>query len=187
MLRPALAKARLEARKAACASNLHNFGLQYAMYHNDWSGRWPGAEEGQVTRQEALASLYPLYSDNLLQFSCPGSPTTPFLDVNTGLEGSAYGVDLYIPNTADPARVVMADGSMRNHGGGGAEALFADSHVQWCRKTTNSLGDAIVPNPQLAVGPYDMTDTDIYMLQHGARDPLADTTLYEHDAEIEST
>ena len=189
MLMPALSKARIEARKAACASNLHNFGLQFAMYLGDHNGHWPGAEEGQTTRLEALGSLYPLYSDNLLQYSCPGYPTKPFVD-NGDVEASGYSPDLYIPTTADAARAVMADRNLFNHNNDGAQCLFADSHVKWCKKVTDNAGIDSVPNPHLAGGsgvlPHDMIDTDIYMLQDGARNPASDTTLYEYDAEIEA-
>ncbi len=181
MLMPALAKARLEARKAACAGNLHNFGLQYAMYTSDWNGHWPGALEGQGSVPEALGALYPMHSDNLLQFSCPGYPTEPFVG---SIQGSGYSVDLFIPTTADPARAVMADRNILNHGGGGSEILFTDSHVQWARKWTNNLGESRVPNPQLTAGAYDRIDTDIYMLQHTLRDPSVDATQYDYDAEI---
>lgn len=185
MLMPALSKARTEARKAACASNLHNFGLQFAMYLNDHNGYWPGGREGQRSVPEALGVLYPRYSDNLLQYSCPGYPTKPFVG---SIQGSGYGVDLFVPTTADAARAVMADRNLLNHNNDGAQCLFADSHVKWCKKVTDNAGIDSVPNPHLAGGsgvlPHDMIDTDIYMLQDGARDPSADVTRYDYDAEI---
>jgi prepilin-type N-terminal cleavage/methylation domain-containing protein/prepilin-type processing-associated H-X9-DG protein len=42
MLMPALARARQEAEKTACRSNLHNQGLAYAMLRNDNNDLWPG-------------------------------------------------------------------------------------------------------------------------------------------------
>ena len=210
MLMPALAKARLEARKVACASNLHNFGLQFAMYLNDWSGHWPGVMEDQLSREELFGALFPAYSDNLLQFSCPGDPTAaiyfPEVPRDPGppvvpaiparLQGGGYSVDLYIPTTADPARAVMADRTVRNHGAGGSEVLFADSHVKWCKARRDPEDYALVANLHLTVGPHNRLDTDIYMLQDGLRnlgpddlpntgDVGEDTELYEFDAQIE--
>ena len=42
MLMPALAKARAEARKAACRGNEHAIGLELQLYQNDFNGRFPG-------------------------------------------------------------------------------------------------------------------------------------------------
>jgi len=41
MLLPALHKARDKAEQAACASNLKQLGLGFALYLNDYDGRWP--------------------------------------------------------------------------------------------------------------------------------------------------
>jgi prepilin-type N-terminal cleavage/methylation domain-containing protein len=42
MLMPALGRAREEAQKATCKSNIHNVGLGFAMYTNDTDGTHPG-------------------------------------------------------------------------------------------------------------------------------------------------
>lgn len=41
MLLPALAKAKMAARRAACASNLKQLGALLFMYSNDWNGWFP--------------------------------------------------------------------------------------------------------------------------------------------------
>jgi prepilin-type N-terminal cleavage/methylation domain-containing protein len=47
MLMPALTKARSEAQKAVCSSNVHNLGLGWAMFRKDHDGEW--------TREQCMA------------------------------------------------------------------------------------------------------------------------------------
>jgi len=89
MLLPALARAREEARKAVCKSNLKQIGLAMAIYANDFgdfypcfgappvvgvqldmtdTGPWPTGSRNQ------LALLYYSYISDANLFTCPSAP-----------------------------------------------------------------------------------------------------------------
>ena len=69
MLMPALTRARMEARKAACRANEHSIGIGYVMYNNE-HGMWPS---GGLTAPTSGECLYVLlrYVDTTAVFSCP--------------------------------------------------------------------------------------------------------------------
>jgi prepilin-type N-terminal cleavage/methylation domain-containing protein len=124
MLMPALAKARAEARKAACVSNEHQLGLSYEQYMTD-NQNWPLGWNAIATAAEPLDStatptattaypntavapyggtsgqcLYGLFSgycDNIQMFSCPGDPTTPVAVTVTTPNGNLFANNWSLP------------------------------------------------------------------------------------------
>ena len=117
MLLPALSRARGEARKAVCKSNLKQVGLAVAMFRNDHDDLMP----------ERLDDLYDEYLTARKILKCPNAPKA------AGVEGdllSSYRYVGSLPATTDPAAVVAYD-KAGNHGTEWRNALFYDGHVEW--------------------------------------------------------
>ena len=184
MLMPALAKARAEARKAACINNQHQMGLGYTQNTGD-EGQWPLGnylDAAGGTSEQCLHAIYDGYVDSIEMFSCPGNPCDPAVTQDaTGIDiiagdsaGTAppgYGQDAGddnsvsnpyngIPMSADPMRAVLADYNTNNHSDGSV-ILFADGHVEYEKDNDNTTGTPPggnqVPNPKLSTA-----DQDIY-------------------------
>jgi prepilin-type N-terminal cleavage/methylation domain-containing protein/prepilin-type processing-associated H-X9-DG protein len=76
MLLPALTRAREQARRAACLSNLRNIGQALTMYAAENDGFLP-AEDSSPTEGDDLDLLYPSYLDNAEVFWCPSDAVKP--------------------------------------------------------------------------------------------------------------
>lgn len=77
MLMPALARARDEARKATCKSNVHQVGLGIAMFRGDNDQQWPTGSTNDDWLQDsadAMNELYPKYVESDGVYACPASP-----------------------------------------------------------------------------------------------------------------
>jgi prepilin-type N-terminal cleavage/methylation domain-containing protein len=93
MLLPALAKAKAEAKKTNCLSNLKQLGLANTMYVSDWNG-YPGCwwavgnyDLGWVRR------IYSYAANNRKIFSCPAAPTTSWWDTNVNSTLGSVSMD----------------------------------------------------------------------------------------------
>lgn len=137
MLMPALARAREEARKAACKGNEHNIGIGHAMYRNDFSGAFPAALYG--------AGLYPIYVEAIQTWDCPGGDPSEAVYTPKHYDGgwvdgeiatADYVHDDGIMHTASGSRVVYADLAQPNNHKEGSNALFKDTHVKFLEGTT---------------------------------------------------
>lgn len=109
MLLPALARAREEARKAVCASNLKQMGLAMAIYANDHEDKFP----------PALTDLMPDYLTDEGLFHCP---------TDTSKEPSY----LYVPGlsvTDEPTLMLVIERAGIH--ARGRNVLFVDGHVAW--------------------------------------------------------
>lgn len=114
ILFPVFAKARENARRASCASNLKQIGIGWLMYAQDydetvmrfstpgcgnscyWWGGWDG-----TTLDASQGLIYP-YMKNSQVNACPSFANT--LRANLGLTGYAYNVDNLSPTnySSDP-------------------------------------------------------------------------------------
>ena len=117
LMLPALARAREQARRAQCMSNLKQFGLAVNMYAQDYNETFPPDtkvlfDEGYVTDP----SLYRCPSSSVADMPGPGSSSYTYV---SGLR------------TVDPAGYVIMYEASSNHGGDGMNALYIDGHVQW--------------------------------------------------------
>ena len=134
LLMPALTKAREEARRTACMSNLHNLGLAWAMFRKDFDGEWTreGCDKDSWGPDSAsdLAGLG--YLKDMGVYTCPSldSPFSrnPTLTMQTSdtegidpvgtikysgtMQEQSYFADegRIAKGTAIPQRAVMADG-----------------------------------------------------------------------------
>jgi prepilin-type processing-associated H-X9-DG protein len=131
MLLPALARAREEARKAVCKSNLENIGLCVMMYSQDNDNKPP----------EKLSQLYPEYATDLGLFMCPSSDKTITSADQIDTESPYVLVPAVTPGSVGP--VVLAYERRGMHEGG-TNVLFADGHVEW---VSGDRLDQLIGNP----------------------------------------
>jgi len=76
MLLPSLTRAREQARRAACLSNLRNIGQALTMYAGENDGFFPPEDSSPVEAND-LDLLYPSYLDNAEVFWCPSDAMKP--------------------------------------------------------------------------------------------------------------
>jgi prepilin-type N-terminal cleavage/methylation domain-containing protein len=99
MLMPALARAREEARKIRCTSNVKNVGVQLTIYRNDhrdsspsWSLRDSSAARTFYDSSLSISMLYPDYARTLELFICPSTDDEPEWS-SEDEEGNAFDFD----------------------------------------------------------------------------------------------
>ncbi len=157
MLLPALARAREEARKAVCKSNVKQIGLAISMYSNDYEEFYPtrGLNLTVGTNNlRALGSLCLLYDQYITAkkiFKCPSTTDDPTnlaiglnIDPTDGLisakpAGCSYAYDSQKGKLTDPATAIGADKhdptnrqkNSPNHTNTGQNVLYYDGSVQW--------------------------------------------------------
>jgi prepilin-type N-terminal cleavage/methylation domain-containing protein/prepilin-type processing-associated H-X9-DG protein len=130
MLLPSLTRAKEQARRGACLSNLHQIGLSLQMYAAENDGFFP-PEDGSATGGNDLDLLYPGYLDNAGVFWCPSDPVKP-------PRSTAYAIPVDVSNAsyAYLAKVPTPDGKVR---------LRRDSDSCYVR-----VGNEMVEMPPLA-------------------------------------
>jgi prepilin-type N-terminal cleavage/methylation domain-containing protein/prepilin-type processing-associated H-X9-DG protein len=110
MLLPALARAREQARRAVCISNLKQIGLAMKMYSQDYREYFPRtAAQYDDTAQDATAAasfnlLYPKYVSAAKSFTCPSDlkpTTTAFAPEETTQIGGTDNVLVYDVGTTE--------------------------------------------------------------------------------------
>ena len=152
MLLPALSRAREQARRATCISNLKQIGLASHMYSQDNEDQFPAdAGDGAVTEGGSFALLHPRYTRSLGIFVCPSATETVAIDEDALTDSPGDYCSYSYSSRALSERTmtdtaVAADqeptGGSANHANEGANFLFVDGHAEWY--DVNNVGD--VPN-----------------------------------------
>ena len=192
LLLPAMARARGEARKAVCKSNMKNFGLAISMYSNDYNEVYPTRGLGLtvgVDDLRGLGSMCLLYDSYITAkriFQCP-STTDNASDLLVGLNmdraqglitakpaGNSYAYDSQKPPQADPGTAIAADRhdpnnrlrNSPNHGNAGQNVLYYDGHVEWAPTPNAGLNnDHIWAHWDYRPGPNVLACSDSYITQ----------------------
>jgi len=112
LLMPALGRAREQARKTTCASNLKQIGAALEMYTADNNERYPAS--GSL--QSALMAS-PTYIDDSQVFSCPSSTSS----------SSVYSYAAQ-PTAGASSRTVIV--TCQGHAGGGGVYLYKGGNVK---------------------------------------------------------
>ena len=124
LLLPGLNRARRQAQKLSCQSNLRQIGISIRTYLNDYSQAFPTAGTGRAALQILVTKNY---IDNAALFKCPASSTT-------GVTGGANGDYFYntaLLNTSGSSAAMACDSSSTFHTGSPRpfNVLHADGHV----------------------------------------------------------
>lgn len=111
ILFPVFARARENARRASCASNLKQLAIGWQMYAQDYDGRLPFYQYGSGSTNTNVGKVYPYVKSKQI-FLCPSSnlPDTRRYDPAT----SAFGTDYGMPAVSAPlmAAIVNSGGSV---------------------------------------------------------------------------
>jgi len=176
MLMPALARARQEARSAACKANEHDLGLGYVLYRNDYNQTWPVQGQGATAYEKSCANLgdlYPKYVESDRAFNCPSGQMPDAVKVGLLMTNSDYIQDDTIAGGV-PMRAILGDlndddldgtpvAAEMNHPGG-SNVLFADTSVVFV-KGIDTNADGVIDrhsNPH-----FPEKDTDVYRVDDG--------------------
>lgn len=157
MLLPALARAREQARRANCISNLKQFGLACHMYAQDYGESFPDADS---TAAMDIGTLIPTYVSAMKLFVCPSSTdsvaasTTATALETTNYPNLSYAYALNCTEQTASDTVLMIDqaggktvvwakalSNPVNHSTDGVNALYVDGHVEWVVKTRILVND----------------------------------------------
>ena len=155
MLLPALARAREQARRANCISNLKQLGLAMHMYAQDYGEWFPLADVSNAVGSTAVADIESMayYAASSKLYVCPSSvdpATTGLLTYPTGARvltsaNFSYAYAKFTGEMTQSDTCVLVDESgakaglwnvtldpvIGNHSSEGVNALFVDSHVEW--------------------------------------------------------
>jgi prepilin-type N-terminal cleavage/methylation domain-containing protein/prepilin-type processing-associated H-X9-DG protein len=155
MLLPALARAREQARRANCKSNLKQLGLAIAQYSDDWNNKLPtNVASPSVPTYPGTALILSNYvSSSTKMWVCPSSTNSaPAVYANLLATDITYaycsasgwqGAEM-LPLMWD-YRVTGSYGASTNawaagspHKADGGNILFNDGHVEWVAKFPSS-------------------------------------------------
>jgi len=120
MLLPALSRAREQARRSVCVSNLKQAGLAMMMYTQDYGEHFP----------ENLSQLVPTYLFSQKTLICPSRIPPVSVEEVKGNPEICYE---YVPETTTAFSVdcLLLYDREENHNREGRNALFHDGRVQW--------------------------------------------------------
>ena len=122
MLLPALSRAKGQARKTVCLSNLSQIGVSLHMYAQENGEHFP----------ENLSQLYPDYVSDPKVFWCRCDPDdrSP-QDIKTPEDAMISYT--YVPslNTSEDSDTPVVFEHLQNHENEGGNVLFIDGHVEW--------------------------------------------------------
>ena len=165
MLLPALARAREQARRAVCLSNLKQIGLALFMYQQDQDETFPYANvDGSFGGAEMSYQTLSPYISAAKIFVCPSDSVDRAASDVTALscEALSYAYYAKCTGTTSTDTAIAADQNADDnntawgtdrlfdanapHGTEGGNFLFVDGHVKWFKSGTTGVAVADVGN-----------------------------------------
>lgn len=172
MLLPALARAREQARRAVCISNLKQIGLAIKMYSQDYNENFPDSTGTGTYALSAFAKLIPRYISAADAFRCPSDlvPTTANETVvpNAPNQACSYAYAISLSAFTSDDTVVVVDKArdvattfntqwasanlaggiqgLVNHRADGVNALYAGGQAAWLRRIYINANEVNFPN-----------------------------------------
>ncbi len=142
MLLPALGRAREQARRINCLSNVKQIGTALHIYAQDWDDWF--VYSGTAATTDSLAPLYDGYTTSLSIFVCP-STSDSVSDSTTGLtrtyttntvSGGDTNAMSYVyrrgKKESDPADSGVVWERVQNHSDDGGNCVYIGSDARWC-------------------------------------------------------
>ncbi len=188
LILPVLAKARENARRTSCKSNLSQIGKACLMYSDVPTnlGRFPDSLDGNA--MYSLNLLFDEYIQDGRVFSCPSKQTpvtglaktsdpggfTPNLAGAGGAPGCGYGYDIGHTVTHGVAGIAAdfsagADGTKasnsKNHAGDGQNMLLGAGSVEWLDVSQRDLNGQVDVIWSDDSGTLDDPDSDAHIQQ----------------------
>jgi prepilin-type processing-associated H-X9-DG protein len=127
ILLPSLNRAREQANRIKCASNMRQIGQAIQIYANENKGQMPPDLDTLVANADVTSEI----------FVCPASQDERAPTGGKLTTGHLSYVYVYTPGTqwqVNTDRVVLYE-PMTNHGKEGTNILYADGHVDWIPRT----------------------------------------------------
>ncbi|OPZ93932.1 MAG: Type II secretion system protein G precursor [candidate division TA06 bacterium ADurb.Bin417] len=162
MLLPALARAREQARRSNCLSNLKQLGLAMHMYSQEYEEIFPKAPTNNVVNDMQLLANY---ASAPKLFWCPSDQVSQVGATVEGLTANqiSYAYQLNANEQTAPDSPLMCDKtdnsgtitsataltSANIHSTDGINILYIDGHVSWSPsgQLSNNIGGATLTNP----------------------------------------
>ena len=129
ILLPSLNRAREQANRVKCASNMRQIGQDIAMYANtDRNHQFPEKLEDLLTFDPSLSHTV---------FVCPSSnklPPSNAQQIASGSNDSYIYLGKDLNASASPDTVILFE-PLSDHNGEGMNVMFGDFHVEWLTKS----------------------------------------------------
>jgi len=155
ILLPALNRAREQANRVKCASNMRQLGLALELYANSNGGNFPDKLEDVL---QADHSLLPAV------FVCPSDDKTPSTgtsqqSIAADIAGGKHSSYIYVGRgltTSEPSDTVLLYEPLGDHNNEGMNVLYADGHVAFVRK---NLAQPILAQQAAGIRPIKHKDS----------------------------
>ena len=133
ILLPSLNRAREQAQRVKCASNLRQIGQAAQIFANEHNGNFPDTFEPLLTHADLTSEVFVCTSSN--DTAAPGPDTkTQAANLARGGHLSYVYVGKGLNALSGPGatgKAVLAYEPLSNHSNGGINVLFSDGHVEF--------------------------------------------------------
>ena len=135
VLLPALNRAREQANRVKCASNMRQLGQAMLMYANANGNHFPDKLADLVLADSSLSpGVFVCPDDN----KTPPDGTSP-QTMAAGIASGQHTSYIYVGNgltSSEPADTILLYEPLGNHNKEGMNVLYSDGHVDWVPKST---------------------------------------------------